>query len=330
MRDSFFLVKDFFRNELTRLFLFVALCLVVAAIVSPHLYVWGKNYAAENAGKDLAGWHESLVRSMGRADLARYFSRVMMATAIILLYPFIRSLKNKDRVEVKAPLRTRLDPGFQGWKDLFVGFIYATGYIGIMLMLLTKMEYVTLQLDAKPLSSALSSSLTTAFTISIIEEWVFRGVLFALLLRSLRPKNAIIGLSIFFAAVHFLKPYSPISDPTSSNAGFELLGQIGIQFLNPQFFIGVFLTLFLVGVILAYARHKTGYLWLPIGLHTGWVFCMKMMGSYTIRNPDTSAWIYGDDIRQGLLPMIFVTLTGVAIYFYTRPKQSPISFSKEK
>lgn len=316
-------MKTFFKNELTRLFLFVTLCLIIAAIVSPYLYSWGKNFAAENAGGQLSGWTESLRRSMGRADFDRYFNRAMLVTAILLLYPFIRSLKDHTKTVIKPPLTTRLNPGKQGWKDLFIGFIYALGYMCIMFMLLYQLGWLTLKLDPKSLSSALTSALSTAFIVSIIEEWLFRGVLFALLLRSLRPKTAIIGLSVFFAAVHFLKPLNEIADPTSALAGFELLGQIGLTFLNPEFIIGVFLTLFLVGVILGYARHTTGYIWLSIGLHAGWVFSMKMFHSYTLRNPQVKELFYGADIRQGLIPLVFVALTGVAIYFYLRPK-SPI------
>ncbi len=301
----------------------------MAAIASPHLYVWGKSFAAEN-DREFTGLMESIRGSMERASFARYFDRAMMATALILLYPFIRSLKDKTRTQVKLPLKSRSTPSRQSIRDLVIGFTYATGYMAIMFMLLYKLEWITLKPDPKALSSALSSALSTAFIVSIIEEWVFRGVLFALLLRSLKPKSVIIGLSVFFAAVHFLKPLNPISDPTATFAGFELLGQIALTFLNPEFFIGVFLTLFLVGVILAYARHVTGYIWLSIGLHAGWVFTMKMFSSYTSRAEDLSAFMLGSDIRQGLVPLLFVTLTGITIYFYLRTKKSEQGLAKEK
>ena len=313
-------MKAFFTNELTRLFLFVILCLIIAAVATPSVYSWGKGFAASHAGGEHADWLESLRKSMARGDFARYFNRVFMASALILLYPFIRSLKGGN-VEVKSPLLTRMNPRWQGWKDLIVGFVYAIGYMGMFLLILLKLGWLRVD-PAAQIGSAIVSALTTAFIVAIIEEWIFRGVLYDLLRRSLSPKKTIIGLSAFFAAVHFLKPFHEISDPHSATAGFELLGQIGIKFLHPELLFGVFITLFVVGVVLAYARHKSSFLWLSIGLHAGWVFYMKFFNAVTIRTGEAHPLLYGKDMREGILPLAFVVLTGLAIFFYLRPKKA--------
>lgn len=315
-------MSAFFKNELTRLFLFIILCLLIGAVAAPHLYHWGKGWAAENANADLPGWLESIRGSVERADFDRFFKRCYMIAAVVLLYPFIRSLRDENAPEqIKAPLKTRLNPGPGGWKDLLVGWVYAVGYMGFLLLILLNIGWV----QAKPgasFSSAFMSALTPMIMASLVEEWLFRGVLFALLLRSLSPWKVIIGLSVFFAAVHFLKPYSEITEPIHNGSGFELLGQIGVKFLHIDQFLGVFLTLFAVGVVLAYARHKTGALWLPIGLHAGWVFTMKMYNDLTVRTEKVVDVMYGQDIREGVLPLVFVILTGFAIAFYLRPKQA--------
>jgi len=315
-------VSAFFRNELTRLFLFTILCLLIAAVAAPHVYIWAKGWAAENVDAGLPGWLESIRGSIERSSFDRVFKRCYMAAAIILLYPFIRSLKNaSDPEQVKAPLKTRINPGPQGWKDIFVGFVYAVGYMGFLLLILLNIGWVAAKPGAS-VGSALLSALTPMIMASLIEEWLFRGVLFALLLRSLSPWKTIIGLSAFFAAVHFLKPHAEISDPINANSGFELLGQIGVKFLHIEQFLGIFLTLFAVGVVLAYARHKTGALWLSIGLHAGWVFCMKTYNDLTVRTDKVMDIMYGQDIREGILPLAFVILTGFAIAFYLKPKKA--------
>lgn len=312
-------VKAFLKNELTRLFLFVVLCLILAAILTPYIYTWGKAFGAG----DSAEWLGSVKKSMAKADLARYFNRAMMGVAIILLYPFIRSLKS-DRKEIKPPMSVRINPRAQGWKDMAVGFFYAMGYMGIFFMVVYQLGWVTVDTEASP-GKALLKAITPAVGASLIEEWLFRGVLFALLLRSLSVRGTIIGLSFFFALVHFLKPYygsKEILDGGSADAGFRLLAQIGERFIHPEDFIGVFLTLFVVGVVLAIARYKTGYLWMPIGLHAGWVFTLKVYQSLTNNTGTANPVFYGNDIREGLLPLVFVGLTGLAVWFYLRPKKS--------
>ena len=315
-------MKAILKNELTRLFLFVILCLILAAIFTPYVYTWGKGIG----NGDGAEWLGSVKKSMGKADLARYFNRVMMGVAILLLYPFIRTLKSEHR-DVKAPFSVRINPRWQGWKDMMVGFFYAMGYMGIFFMIVYKRGWVVVDTSESP-GEAIMAAMTPAVIVSLIEEWLFRGVLFALLLRSLSVRATIVGLSLFFALVHFLKPYhgSPeIMDGGAADAGFRLLGQIGEKFLHPEDFIGVFLTLFVVGVVLGVARHKTGYLWMSIGLHAGWVFTLKVYSDLTNNTGDAHPVFYGNNIREGVLPLVFVCLTGLAVWFYLRPKKSLLS-----
>lgn len=207
---------------------------------------------------------------------------------------------------------------------MLIGFFYAMGYMCIFFMVVFQLGWITIDADASP-SKALVKAIPPAIGASLIEEWLFRGVLFALLMRSLSARATIIGLSFFFALVHFLKPYkgsAEIEDGGAADAGFRLLGQIGEKFIHPEEFIGVFLTLFVVGVVLAYARYKTGYLWMSLGLHAGWVFTLKVYLALTNNTGNAPAVLYGSDIREGLVPLFFVCLTGGAVWLYLRPKKA--------
>ncbi len=312
-------MKRFFKNELTRLFLFVALCLILAAVLTPSIYSWGKEFSSGEKGE---GMMASLKGSMERGDLARYYNRALMGVAIILLYPFIRSLKNDAKVE-KVPLLQRINPGLSGGKDLLMGFLYAAGYMGIFFMLVRYLGWVEVDTSVSP-QKALMKAIVPALGASLVEELIFRGVLFALLLRSLSARVTIIGLSFFFALVHFLQPYhgSPeIMDGGAAWAGFQLLGQIGERFIHPEDFIGIFMTLFAVGVVLAMARYKTGNLWLAIGLHAGWVFALKVYLALTNNTGKAHPVLYGSDIREGLVPLIFVCITGGAVWIYLKTRK---------
>lgn len=313
-------MKAFLKNELTRLFLFVLLCLIIAALLTPSVYTWGKEFSAGETGDGVIG---SIKSSMARADLARFYNRVLMGVAIILLYPFIRTLRSDSQVK-KTPLRERINPGFVGWKDMLMGFMYASGYMGIFFLLVQQLGWLEVDLSASP-GKAVLRAIAPAVGASLLEEWLFRGVLFALLMRSLSARATIIGLSFFFALVHFLKPYhgSPeIIDGGAAGAGFQLLGQIGERFIHLEDFIGVFMTLFAVGVVLAMARYKSGKLWMSIGLHAGWVFTLKVFLSLTNNTGNAHPVLYGSDIREGLVPLLFVCITGVAVWFYLKSKNS--------
>lgn len=320
------MLRSFFSNELTRLFLFILTCLVLAAILTPPIFEWGKAFASENANKDLPSWLESARKSTERADFARFYNRVLMAVAIVLLYPFIRTFKTQTQAN-RAPLLSRLNPGTQGWKDLLTGFIFAAGYMCIFIYLTTVLGWSNPK-EKIEIGSMLTSAATTAIIVSLLEEWLFRGVLFTMLVRSLSPFKAILGSAIFYAAVHFLKPSkfsTPIEDPTAADAGFILLSQIFEKFIHPSEFLGVFITLVAVGIVLAYAYYQSGKLWHSIGLHAGWVFCLKCYMDALKTTGNAPAVMFGKDVREGLAPLCFILLTSLTCYFYFKRYKHPIS-----
>jgi CAAX amino terminal protease family. len=54
--------------------------------------------------------------------------------------------------------------------------------------------------------------------------------------------------------------------------GLPIHGDAFAGFGDPMMVLAAFATLFLIGCILADARVLTRSLWLPIGLHAGWIF----------------------------------------------------------
>ena len=73
--------------------------------------------------------------------------------------------------------------------------------------------------------------------------------------------------------------------------------------------LGGLATLFAVGCVLGYARWRTRALWLPVGLHAGWVFALKSFSAVTRHVATNNVW-FGEDLRHGLVPVAVVTLTG--------------------
>ena len=111
-----------------------------------------------------------------------------------------------------------------------------------------------------------------------------------------------------------------ISDPRAWHAGFEILGSTLGHFTNPAFFVTEFLTLTLLGLLLAYCRIRTFSLWLPIGTHAGLVFALKTFSMARSIDPDSPLhpWFIGGDLKSGILPLAALGVCFAACITITR------------
>ncbi|WP_018970440.1 CPBP family intramembrane glutamic endopeptidase [Rubritalea marina] len=311
------------QHDLFKLFLFIVASFVGAALLSPHLYSWGKDLAAEAAVAELSAPMEWLAKKCDNARFSRYFNRALMATALVLLFPLIKSLRRKGgEKEEKKPFLQRINPQARGWRDLALALGFSAGFLTLLVALLYQLGWIETA-DDFVFAKAFQKAIIPAIIVSLLEEWLFRGVLYSVLARKLNVAANITGLSLFFAAVHFLSPPdgAQVADPRHFLAGFEMLGLIGQKFLTAAEFFGVFMTLFVVGVTLAYTRYVTGSLWFAIGLHAGWVFSLKFTNRLTNPTGEGRSIWYNDSLMDGLLPLatLVVTAACIALYFRMRP-----------
>jgi membrane protease YdiL (CAAX protease family) len=157
---------------------------------------------------------------------------------------------------------------------------------------------------------------------SFFEEWMFRGILLGLWLRLSGPRMACLGTALVFAFVHFLEPSGGgvMKDPREWYSGFGYLGLILADFANPRFVAAEFLTLFVIGLSLGWARLRTGTLWMPMGMHAGWVFAYKMFNLHfkAVGDGAMSPWLVGDTLMAGLLPLATLLITWLALAWLVR------------
>lgn len=302
--------------------LWIAASVLLAAVMVPWLYLWGKNLGAAAAARELPGVLEWLGAACERADFGRYFSRALVIAALGLL-PFLFCRVGVARVWAGGTG----EPGVcTSWGSavvqMAVGCVVAGGILWSMGILLEMLgAYVQ-----KPLPVAWGAVARkiagAALGASLAEEWLFRGLLLGLWLRFAKPLAACVGTSFFFAFIHFLKLPDgvEIAAPASALAGFEFLGEILLHFTDPLFFVAEFATLFVVGMILSQARLRTGRLWFPMGLHAGWIMAFK---SFNLRYAPVSGhplhpWWVGETLRSGLVPMLALGLTAVICHFIFR------------
>jgi len=275
--------------------------------------------ASITAERDFPSVLESIGRSSGRAGLSRYFSRSLLISALVLL-PFLLWRLRRMHGGCAANL---LNLRRTGWQESLVqvltgGFI-AGGILWGLVIFLGAIGVFVPTGKSLPFGGILSEILVPTVAAPLVEEFVFRGLLLGLWLRSSRSLAACIGTSLVFAFLHFLAPPEGyvIADPQAPTAGFALLGAIIFHFADLRFFVTDFATLFLVGLILAWARVRTGGLWFSIGLHAGWVLAFKCASVFYESGAShfLQPWGVGDNVRSGLLPMLSLGLTAAACHW---------------
>lgn len=302
----------FFKSEAGAVVLWVLCSILLAALIVPWLFGLGKDFAAQNV--DSGGLLGSIAGSCERAKFSRYFNRALMISAVTLFFPlwFRVRMIGHTRVNVELHRRTGL-----AWKPglahCMVGFATTAGLLWILGFVVVMSGVFNPAETHIPFQKLLNKAILPSIGASIVEEWLFRALLIGLWLRISGPMMACIGTSLVFAFVHFLDPPNGviIADPRAWQSGFELLGWIMRHYLSPQFIAAEFLTLFVVGMALGWARLRTGSLWLPIGMHAGWIFAFKSFNLLHVGNTDNPLGnlLIGGTLRAGLLPLATLAVT---------------------
>lgn len=285
--------------------------LLGAAVLAPWIFQAGKWLAAYVAVHEAPALVEWLGAACDRAKIGRYFSRALMLSALLLLPVLIRRVRRigRERGAGRIMDLDKLDAG-QASLQVTAAFLLAGGILWATGMILTEAGAFVAETRAIKPSRLLSKCVAPAIGASLVEEWLFRGLVLGLWLRTSGPLKATLGSSLLFAFLHFLKPPGGVADPSHPLAGFELLGRVLLHFTEPQFFVTDFATLTVVGIILCWTRLRTRSLWFPIGLHAGWVFTYAAFNlHYNPANHALHPWGVGDNLRSGIIPLLALLAT---------------------
>lgn len=136
---------------------------------------------------------------------------------------------------------------------------------------------------------ALVGGLLAGLGVGIVEETFFRGLMYRAVERESGFVAAAWCTAIVYAAIHFFARAKVPPEAVSVGSGLWLLGASLEHFSHPWPILDSFVTLVLVGLLLAFVRQRTGAIAAGLGLHMGWVCVIKATITVTRVNEDAPA-----------------------------------------
>ncbi|MEY2509160.1 MAG: protease family protein [Verrucomicrobiota bacterium] len=270
-------------KDAARLVAYFVATILFGALAAPILFWAAQGLAAHG-----------ILQSLARFDFESFFHRALLLGAVAFLWPLLRWAGIQSRRDLA------LEPNGRWGRDVVAGFLLSTVPVLLSEIFLVARGFYSLR--ANPSWAAAAMAVPTAAVVPLIEETLFRGLFLGILLRSFRPWKANVISAAIFSIVHFLKAPDETSPTVTWFSGFVSLGHSFDQFSEPMLVLGGFTTLFVIGLVLANARVSTRSLWLPIGLHAGWILASETFGKIARREMIALPWL-GKNLLIGLIPL---------------------------
>lgn len=290
-----------------RLLVFLALMLLLTSLLSPWaaaLWQWLTVVRPE--------WQQH------RFPFSNFFNRIFIALGI-LLFVFYPSL-----LRIRSPSQLGLSSFRRGYRDLAIGFFLALASLLALIFVMSVAGIFTpyLRLSFSAAMERVFTALVSAIAAGFLEEIFFRGILLKGLLEDWKPAVALPVVSLFYSAIHFVKPEEKIIltgiDPW---AGVKHLAGIFQPFLDPTGLLPGVFGLFIIGIALGYALMRRGSLYLSIGLHAGWIFGLKTARVYGDYRRQDLGWLFGASdpkLVSGVATWVGVAVVVLIVHLITR------------
>ena len=299
-------------RPLRALVIYLVVVLIGGALLAPWLYRLAQVVA------------HSLPQIAG-APFHRFVDRSLLLLALAGLWPLMRSLGATSWREAG------LVPPHGQWKKfsggLLLGFFSLAVVAGIALGSANRIFIPGL--TAHKIVGTLFSAIVTAASVATLEEILFRGGIFGGLRRMFIWPLALVASSMIYAVVHFLQR-TEWTGAVTWNSGLILLPRMLGGFLDFYALVPGFFSLTLAGILLGLAYQRTGNLYFSIGLHAGWIFCLKVYGAFTASTPHATAWFWGTGKMVDGWLALWVVLLMLAIFKFLplQPTREPFTISR--
>jgi membrane protease YdiL (CAAX protease family) len=285
-------------KDAARLAAYFVATVVLGALVAPILF-WSAHWlAAQGAFSFLTKY-----------DFDTFFHRAVLIAAVVLLWPLLSA----SRVRRMSDLGLSSNPLWA--RDAGTGILLSVTPLLVCGALLV--AYHVYSFRHVIALSRFGKVVMAAIAVPLIEETFFRGIVLGVLLRNGRKFLPIISVSALFAAIHFLKGSEHEPAIVTWTSGFQSITQAFAGFGDPAMVAFAFTTLFLIGCILADARVLTNSLWLPIGLHAGWIFASGTFSWLARRQVVAFPWL-GKNMLIGIVPLSLAAVTWILMRFWLK------------
>ncbi len=322
-------------GDVLKVWIYAAAAIWGGAWISPLLYNAGKALAEVSSQKMTNGLVEWLAGWCRAGDFPDFYMAAVLLVALVLFLPWMEWVHAKrGEVSGTGPWKFRLPGGartrsrgqalrhnLEGPWHCFSGFMLVAGLLLSMGVALVPAGFFTMRHASGELPGLAMRTLGVSLAMAFLTEVFFRGVAMGIFMRAMRPAMALAVSAAFFALVFSALPQRGVTvpDAEASGAGLELLRLLASRFADWRCVLGEFTPLLALGAVLAYARWRTASLWLPIGLHTGWLFAKGMLAQLSMATgmAETIPTLTGRMLQQGLVPLLAIVLAGVLAHHLT-------------
>ena len=285
-------------------------------------------------GISLAGWHivhaldPEATGYLANKPYPKYFDRARWL-CVLLLLPYL--FWQCRITSFKAVGFSRPFASISG-----LWFLYGVGMIAIIYGGSYALGGLELKDDAslQLLLKSLDDALIAGILVGLLEEIVFRGLVFRMFYTSLRPMAAIIASSAFFAILHFKAEPTQLDGLAPAEVGltegFGIAWQ-SIAALVTQFDFTYLAAIFLVGILLHQTLLLKGNLWANAALHAGWVFTIKLVSSVFQTSESANAFTGTTRVADGywvvIVLAIFILIFAKRLHANGKPSTNRLSES---
>jgi uncharacterized protein len=290
-------------KDAARLAAYFIAIVVIGALLAPILFWSAQALAARGVFPFLTKY-----------DFDTFFHRAILIAAVLLLWPLLRVCNVRSLADLG------LAPNPHWGRD--VGFGVLLSVIPLLFCSALLIALHVYSFRHALVWPRLDKVFLAAVSVPFIEETFFRGIVLGILLRTGRKLMSVVAVSGLFAAVHFLKGSEWEPATVTWTSGLQAIGDAFAGFGDPMMVLAAFATLFLIGCILADGRVLTRSLWLPIGLHGGWIFASGMFSWLARRQIPALPWL-GKNLLVGIIPLGLAAVTWIIMRLWLKNDRAP-------
>lgn len=222
----------------------------------------------------------------------RVMHRIAMLVALIGFIWLFRKWQVTSKKALGYAMERR-----QFCKQIAMGFVIGIAIMVPLIMMLFGLDVRALRWDwgVADIAYVLAYGAIAGLIVSFVEETFFRGALTSVVERESGTMIAVLLPSLLYAFVHFLsgRLYVP-KESIDWSSGFAVFAKLTEKYASPLDLVDSFAVLFVVGILLALVRLRTGAIASCIGLHTAWVCVITTLRRISyVTEESPASWLVG-------------------------------------